>query len=284
QASHDGPAYIDVHTHFGRKWNQKMDLTARTLLKWMDEHHIERSCVLPLVSPESSSYPLSNNFVFEESRPHRDRLIPFCCFDPRTSYSGRAKGVIEILKPFVEDGAKGFGEHKTGVRIDDTRSMYLFEACAELKLPVLFHLDSVRNIDEAGLPGLERVLEAFPTVDFIGHAQGWWNSISGDAVINTSYPKTPVTPGGAIDRLMDKFPNIYGDLSAGSGNNALARDPEFGRKFVIRRADRLMFGTDYLMTDQVVRQFETLASFNLPGDVKQKVFRDNAIRVLKLDA
>ena len=95
------------------------------------------------------------------------------------------------------------------------------------------------------------------------------------------YPKSTVTPGGAIDRLMDKYPNLYGDLSAGSGANAIRRDLEFGREFLIRRSDRLMFGTDYLADGQAVPQFELLDGIQLPDAVRRKVFRENARRVLK---
>ncbi len=31
------------------------------------------------------------------------------------------------------------------------------------------------------------------------------------------YPKGPVTPGGLTDRYLSDYPNLYGDLSAGSG-------------------------------------------------------------------
>ena len=65
-----------------------------------------------------------------------------------------------------------------------------------------------------------------------------------------------MTPGDAIDTLMNKYPNLYGDLSAGSGANAISRDKKFGRAFLIRCADRLMFGTDFLAPGQPVPQFE----------------------------
>jgi hypothetical protein len=41
------------------------------------------------------------------------------------------------------------------------------------------------------------------------------------------------------------YPNLWGDLSAGSGAGAIAHDCEFSLAFLIRRADRLLFGTDY---------------------------------------
>ena len=96
------------------------------------------------------------------------------------------------------------------------------------------------------------------------------------------YPKGPVKPGGAIDRLMDRYGNIYGDLSAGSGLNALRRDPDFGREFLIRRADRLLFGTDYLSEGMKVEQFAFLKQLDLPAGVQAKVFRENARRILRL--
>jgi predicted TIM-barrel fold metal-dependent hydrolase len=80
---------------------------------------------------------------------------------------------------------------------------------------------------------------------------------------------------------MEAYPNLYGDLSAGSGANSISRDREFGREFMIRRQDRLLFGTDYLQPGQAVPQFELFDSLDLPTDVAAKVFRGNAERVLK---
>ncbi len=276
--------YFDMHTHVGQTWNSTKFLTPEELLRWMDANHVAQAAVLPLASPESSSYLLTPDFVLTATKPFRDRLVPFCSIDPRTSYLNGAQGLLDMLKRYVDEGAKGFGEHKCGVPIDDKRSMLVYEACAQLKLPVLFHMDNERNMDVPGLPGLARVLAAFPSVNFIGHAQGWWSSISG-GIGQTEmdvYPKTPVQPGGAIDALMDKYPNIYGDLSAGSGANAIGRDLEFGRKFLLRRADRLVFGTDFLSPGQAVPQFELLTKLDLPSDVQAKIFRGNARRLLGL--
>ena len=85
-------------------------------------------------------------------------------------------------------------------------------------------------------------------------------------------------PGGAIDRLMEQYPNIYGDLGAGSGANAIMRDPEFGREFIIRRADRLVFGTDVLKPGQDVEQVDLYLHdrLDLPEEVQQKIFWENA--------
>jgi predicted TIM-barrel fold metal-dependent hydrolase len=85
---------------------------------------------------------------------------------------------------------------------------------------------------------------------------------------------------------MDKHANLYGDLSAGSGAWAISRDLEFGREFLIRRQDRIMFGTDFLAPKQDVPQFELFEEklTDLPPDVQAKVFRDNARKLLGLRA
>jgi predicted TIM-barrel fold metal-dependent hydrolase len=276
--------YVDVHTHLGQTWNKNSPLSAAELLRWMDANDIAQAVVLPLVNPEASSYPITPDFVLSETRPHRDRLIPFCSVDPRTSYVGGHAGLVGMLRRYIEAGAKGFGEHKPGVPIDDPRNLALYKACAEVGLPVLFHLDNQRNTDKPGLPGLENALRSVPDCNFIGHGPGFWASISGGLTQAElgGYPKGPVAPGGALDRLMEAYPNLYGDLSAGSGASAISRDEAFGREFLVRRADRLMFGTDFLAPGQNVPQLELYAAIELPEAVQSKIFRDNARRLLKL--
>ncbi len=277
--------YVDMHTHLGQTWNSTQVLTAEVLLRWMDAHKIAQAVVLPLINPEASSYPLTSDFVLAETKPYRDRLIPFCSIDPRTSFRGGHQGLVDMLRLYIDAGAKGFGEHKPGIPFDDPRNMAIFAACGAAGLPVLFHLDNERNTDKPGLPGLERVLQANPKTNFIGHGPGWWASISGDATQADigGYPKGRTAPGGAIDRLMESYPNIYGELSAGSGANSISRDLEFGREFLVRRQDRVMFGTDFLSPGQAVPQFELFEQMlELPEEVQRKVFRDNARKLLKL--
>jgi hypothetical protein len=146
-------------------------------------------------------------------------------------------------------------------------------------------MDNLRGMDVPGLPGLERVLKSFSKVNFLGHGPGFWASISGDVKPGDlgGYPTTPVKPGGALDRLFDTYPNLWGDLSAGSGAGALTRDRTFAQSFLIRRADRLLFGTDYLKPGQVVPQFEVLGSFELPVPVRAKIERENASQLLQLN-
>jgi predicted TIM-barrel fold metal-dependent hydrolase len=285
--------YIDIHTHVGTFYEGR-ELTADGLVKMMDRHGVEKAVVLPLVSPESAPYLQTTESAIAAHKKHPDRLIPFCCLDPRST-TGRPKrfghvaglaGMKAILKRYKDAGCRGLGEHKVGLPFDHKLMMMLYEACAGLDLPILFHLDDIRSFDTPGLPRLENALKAFPKLPFIGHAAGFWASISGDATEKDfgRYPNIPtaVKPGGALDRLMDKYDNLYGDLSEPGGYAAIARDPKFGRAFLIRRASRLLFGTDWLMAEQKVPQFELLESMKLPKEVEERIYLGNAARLLKL--
>ncbi|MPY86996.1 MAG: amidohydrolase family protein [Luteitalea sp.] len=275
-------SYIDVHTHPGPFWHEQgiKELTLDDFLRWMDRNNVERSCVLAHVSPEGRVIPIPPVDTLRAARRHPDRLIPFTSVDPRADF-GKVQDLVGMLKWYEDQGAKGFGEHKPGLPIDHPLCFRVYEACEMVGLPLLLHMDGRCNTDSPGLPGLRRVLQNFPTLNLIAHGPLWWASISA-SVASDAYPKGKVAPGGAVDTLMDAFPNLYADLSAGSGANGISRDRKFGRDFLIRRADKLMFGSDYLRPNQVVSQFELLPSFELPVDVRRKIYRDNAIRLLKL--
>jgi predicted TIM-barrel fold metal-dependent hydrolase len=282
--------YFDIHLHLTQPWYGAKDsaLTAKALLHWMDAHDIAQAAVLPLVSPEAFWYPVTTEFVLRETQPHRDRLVPFCGVDPRTlaTHLPTTKDVVDVLRRYQDAGARGFGEHKPRLPIDDPLCMRLYEACNEVKLPVLFHLDNMANMDQPNLPGLAHVLREFRELPFIGHGKGWWASISRGLVqadLHVGYPRGPVAPGGAIDQLMDEFPNLYGDLSS-SGAHAMLRDREFGKQFLLRRADRLLFGTDYYDPAQVdFPHFELFREFSLPEKAIAAISRGNARRLLGLE-
>ena len=204
--------YIDMHTHIGTTWNGDEELTPDALLRWMDQHDIEKSVLLPLVSPESSSYLLLTEPALAAAKAHPDRLIPFCCIDPRTSYQHGQKGLTEMLKRYVDKGAKGFGEHKCGLKFDDPLMFRVYQACQDLKLPLLFHMDNQRGVDKPGLPALETALKSFPELNFIGHGPGFWASIS---------KRCPLRPG----RACPIWPSIWsgtGPFRAMAASSAIA--------------------------------------------------------------
>ena len=100
--------------------------------------------------------------------------------------------------------------------------------------------------------------------------------------------KGKIVPGGITDRYLADYPNMYGDLSAGSGLNALTRDEDHARQFLKRHQDKLLYGSDCSDKDghgdKCSGAQQIAAVKRLAPDAKavSKMFYDNAARVLKI--
>lgn len=154
-----------------------------------------------------------------------------------------------LLTKAAKAGAKGLGELKFPVEADGPQMRRIYALAAELDVPVLIHFQEVGQAAAAGgyNMGIKRfaaMLKAFPRTKFIDHADAFWANISADYAEQESYPAGPVKPGGITDKLLADYPNLYGDLAANSGNNALSRDPGFTADFLKRHQDKLHFGSD----------------------------------------
>lgn len=147
------------------------------------------------------------------------------------------------IEKYLKLGAIGIGEQKFKVECDSKPIELLAELAQEYSVPMLLHFQ--HETYNLNFERFHKTLEKFPKVNFIGHAQTWWANIDKDHTDQkVLYPKTKVTPGGLTDRLLRDYPNMYGDLSAGSGLNALIRDEDHTRGFLERHQDKLLYGSD----------------------------------------
>jgi len=159
------------------------------------------------------------------------------------------------LTQAVKDGAQGFGELKFHVAADGPELRRVYALAAELKVPVLVHFQEVDHFPNEGpwstgyAKAFETILKSYPKTTFIGHADAFWANVSADYHNEAAYPSGPIKRGGITDRLLADYPNLYGDCSANSGNNALSRDPEFTADFLKRHQDKLLFGSDCSCSD-----------------------------------
>lgn len=149
---------------------------------------------------------------------------------------------VEIEK-YLQLGGIIIGEQKFGVECDSRESRILYDLAAEYRVPILLHFQ--HGTYNLGFERLGKMLEKHPRTTFIGHAQTWWANIdknhTDQAVL---YPKGKVTPGGLTDRYLSDYANMYADMSAGSGYNALTRDEDHARGFLDRHQDKILFGSD----------------------------------------
>jgi len=268
---------IDFHVHLGDLYFPSPDirpLSVEQLIDTMNRLGIEKSVLLPIDSPEAAYAYFTTFEALEAWRKYPERLIPFCDVDPRRD------NVAAQIDAFVKMGCKGFGEHKVGLAIDDERSKRLYTICGEKNLPVLMHLDPGLNIDEAGLPRLEGLLKEMPETKFIMHGPGWWTEISGGNQERGGYPKGPIQPGGRVDILLQEYPNLYSDLSAGSAHNALTRDPDYTPGFLERNWKKLLFATDYLLADQDLPIVKFIKELKMDEDKVRAITKGNAMELL----
>jgi predicted TIM-barrel fold metal-dependent hydrolase len=130
----------------------------------------------------------------------------------------------------------------------------MYALAAELNVPILIHFQEVphtptEGVFSTGFKNFATMLKAYPKTKFIGHADAFWANVSADYANEAAYPTGPIKRGGVTDKLLADYPNLYGDLSANSGNNALSRDPEFTADFLKRHQDKLIFGSDCSCSD-----------------------------------
>ncbi|MXV61972.1 amidohydrolase family protein [Natronorubrum sp. JWXQ-INN-674] len=261
---------LDAHTHLIPEQTLDRDpLSADELISWMDAHGIDRAVVLALDSPESYPVQAPSWWILDQVESYPERLLPFCTIDPRTLvYEDDFGAVTELFDRYVERGMRGFGELKAGLAIDDPRLETLYERCVNYGLPILFHTDDKAMMDDVGLPRLEEVVASYPEVDFIAHAHAWWSHISADVGPDDrgDYPDGSIESGGRVPELLATYDNIYGDISGGSGWNALTRDPAYAQDFLSAHHDQLVFGTDYLAPGQEIPHLSLFERFDLSAD------------------
>ena len=155
----------------------------------------------------------------------------------------------EVLTKAVKDGAQGFGELKFHVEADGPELQRMYALAAELNVPILVHFQEVPHFEGEGVwsTGFKRfaaMLKKYPKTKFIGHADAFWANVSADYAEQESYPSGPIKRGGITDKLLGDYGNLFGDLSANSGNNALSREAEFTADFLTRHQNKLVFGSD----------------------------------------
>jgi len=236
----------------------------------------------------------------------------------RAKYPGRYLGwfagtdvtspdASKILEEAVKKGAIGFGELKSHVEAAGPELRRLYALAAELGIPILVHFQEVPHTPTegtfaTGFKNFEAMLKAYPKTTFIGHADAFWANVSADYANQEAYPAGKIARGGVTDKLLGDYANLYGDLAANSGNNALSRDPQFTPDFLKRHQDKLIFGSDCSCADGkgggvsqannpgasrlagkcVARETLTLLKKTVTPQMFRKLTWDNAHRVYKL--
>jgi predicted TIM-barrel fold metal-dependent hydrolase len=199
-----------------------------------------------------------------------------------------APDAVGEIEKYLKRGAIVIGEQKFGIDCDSTQMQGIYQLARDYGVPVLMHWQYQRY--NYGFERFYKMLERYPDTNFIGHAQTWWAHIDRayhDDAANL-YPAGRVTSGGLTDHYLSDYPNMYGDLSAGSGLNALTRDEDHARAFLERHQDKLLYGSDCndgigaAPQCQGAQTIATLRRLASSQKICQKLFHQNARRLLKI--
>jgi predicted TIM-barrel fold metal-dependent hydrolase len=189
----------------------------------------------------------NNAEIIAASKQYPDKIIAFCTIHPRDP----AK--LDKIKAAVAAGAKGLKLY-TGhsnfydLPLDDDTMMPVYEYCEQTALPICWHVNCPKFLAE-----FERVMQRYPRL----------------VVIVPHFGVTFFRPRDAVfrqfDRLMGTYPNLYTDTSFGtrqiliSGLEAVSRDPEPFRQFFQKYSDRILFGTDMVITGNKEKSAEWIS-------------------------
>jgi predicted TIM-barrel fold metal-dependent hydrolase len=223
---------IDIHQHTNYHGRSNRDLI---------KHQRTLGVTKTVLLPAGLYYGLDatcgkNESVWKLAREHSREFVFFANEMP---YLKEAR---DVITHWLKRGGIGIGEQKFRVLADSAHLEKIAAIARDFEVPVLLHFwDGDYNME---LQRFHKILQKFPSVNFIGHAQTWWGHIDKNHDPKIVYPKGPVTPGGITDKLLTDYPNMFGDLSANSGLVALTRDAEHTRGFLDRHQQKLLFGSD----------------------------------------
>jgi predicted TIM-barrel fold metal-dependent hydrolase len=232
---------IDMHEHYRAGGNVDNFLRAAGALG------VSKVLFLPTgVSPDNAGYKVHQAFLVKYiTKLYPEKIIPFCTIneaDPKAA---------EVFEECLLAGGKGLkllGGHPNFYDEPlDSKNMYkVYEVAKKYKVPVLVH-GSIINVPQT-LDELKRIYGDFPEVTFI-HAHYCSSIFKG---INLEL----------CQEILDKYSNVYTDLSMGGGikryHRYFKQDLEKVKNFIIKYQDRILFGSDIILDNSYYKNLDWL--------------------------
>jgi predicted TIM-barrel fold metal-dependent hydrolase len=267
---------IDSHLHL----NFRNIRTSGDIVAYLDQHNLDQCWLLtweelhPVIPCEYRH--LSVRHVCDAYRAFPSRIVPMYAPDPATP------DLEKKIAKYQKKGLLGLGELKVSLNWDSRLIERFLTIASQYRLPVVFHMEEaghfpfchrslnrvfnatvnknnrigrrLHNDNTSGkgyFPGylpdfgsLEKRLQQFPDVRFIGHGQLFWKGIAQGEGDSTIFPDTLIKKEGPLVHLLRTCDNLSADLSGHSGYNALSRDRSYAKGFVSAFSHKLLYATD----------------------------------------
>jgi len=289
-------AKISAHEHY--RAGGGMD----SYLKAARFANIKKAVFLPTDWPASNpAYKENLQELLKLKKQYPDKIIAFA-----TAYN-RDPSAASYLEEALRNGASGIKfidwleskKYPNEAGAVDSANMYkIYEVARKYKVPLLMHIDFQKRPEWK--EQFWNAARDFPDVTFI--LAHYCRAASGEVPLLELCSET-----------LDKFPNVFTDLSMGGGIKRYVRyfdkNPEIFRNFILRYQDRILWGTDLeirpdkpktsltvarrMWLDFLILQkkyylnpfhggFKLHRGFNLPREVLEKIYWENPKKILKL--
>ena len=212
---------------------------------------------------------IGNDYVASVAQRYSDQFIGFASVDP---WKGKM-AVQELERSVKELGLRGLKLHPSAQAFyaNDPHFYPLWEKCAELAIPVLFHSGQTGlGARQPGGGGIK--LKYCQPIPYFDDVAADFPSLT----IIMAHPAVPWQEEQLSVALHKQ--NVYIDLSGWS--------PKYFRPILVQYMqsllkDKVLFGSDYpaLMPERWLKDFEQL---ELKAEVRQKILLDNARKLLNL--
>jgi len=304
---------IDVHNHVNDAASIEDHMPPEQVVKIMDATNVKTIVILTGMWGDKLQ-----GVIDEMVRPYPGRFMVFTQIDwSKIDDPNFSQGMVKQIDDAVSRGARGLKLLKDlglGVRdksgkliaIDDPRLDPIWSECGRLGIPVFIHsgdpeafFHPIDNTNERyeeliehpdwsfyghDYPSLESLLEArnrvfakHPKTSFVSLHMGWPENLDW------------------VSKMLDEHPNAM--VEFGAREAELGRQPRRARELFLKYQDRVMFGTDNSLTEELYRnnfrfletadeyfdywgapgqgRFE-ISGLYLPDSVLEKVYHKNA--------
>lgn len=307
---------IDLHAHPYAKSQEQLEQWVQT----MDEVGIDKTVVLTYATGAGfdSLYRVYNQYSdrfilfcgFDYTGYDEPGFGPAAVAELERCVKNGARGVGEL-------GDKGKGlfycnpTPAYGMHIDDPRMDPLIEKCGELGIPISIHVAEpiwmylkMDSLNDGLMNAYKWRLDDQPDIldhgEMVGTLENAVKKHPGTTFIACHYANCSYDLN-ILGNLFDRYSNLYADIGARYAETAPI--PRFVNKFFERYQDRLVYGTDmglnksmYQVTFRILESEDehfyahelfsyhwALHGYGLAPQVLEKVYRQNALRILGME-
>ena len=309
---------IDVHNHVNDARGIEEHMDPRQVVQVMDSTNVRTVVILTGMWGEKLQKVLD-----EMVKPFPGRFVVFTEIDwSKIDDANFSQEMVAQLDDAVARGARGLkilkdlglgvrGKDGKLIAVDDPRLDPVWEECGRLGIPVSIHISDPEAFFHPVDARNERYEELIEHPDWSFYGPRFPSKESLLAARDRVFARHPNTTFVAlhmanwperldyVSEVLDRYPNVM--VEFGARQAELGRQPRRAREFFLQYQDRIMFGTDNGMSEEMYRNhfrwLETsdesfdywgypgqgrwkIYGMELPDAVLEKVYHSNAERML----